>query len=70
MRGEKQLRESSIKLVDPETSQYQYQNFQSRARLDARLWLNCRKALVQSLLGEVRGMGEVKGKGLWRTGNH
>ncbi|XP_038069719.1 cilia- and flagella-associated protein 54-like [Patiria miniata] len=38
-------------------SQYQYQNFQSRSRLDARLWLDCRLALVKCLMGQVRGMG-------------
>ena len=51
-----------VKLSEPENSQYQYQNFQSRSRLDARLWLTCRAALVKSLMMEIRGMGEVKGQ--------
>ncbi|XP_053377953.1 cilia- and flagella-associated protein 54-like isoform X4 [Mercenaria mercenaria] len=50
-----------IKLSEPENSQFQYQNFQSRSRLDARLWLACRSSLVQSLMMEIRGMGDVKG---------
>ncbi|XP_071809881.1 cilia- and flagella-associated protein 54-like isoform X2 [Asterias amurensis] len=41
-------------------SQYQYQNFQSRSRLDARLWLDCRLALVKCLMGRVRGMSLVE----------
>ena len=41
---------------------YQYQNFQSRSRLDSRLWLLCRLELVRSLTGEIRGMGQVKGR--------
>lgn len=51
-----------VRLVSVESNQFQYQNFQSRARLDARLWLNCRLALVHALNAEIRGMGEVKGK--------
>ena len=47
--------------VGARSTQYQYQNFQSRSRLDARLWLGCRLALVQSLMGEVTGLGQVKG---------
>ena len=43
-------------------SQFQYQNFQSRSRLDARLWLQCRMALVKAMVGELRGMGCVKGE--------
>ena len=35
---------------------------QSRARLDAQLWLQCRHALVSSMVGEIRGMGLVKGR--------
>ncbi|KAK3608116.1 hypothetical protein CHS0354_004771 [Potamilus streckersoni] len=50
-----------VKLVMPDENRYQYQNFQSRSRLDARLWLDCRLALVKSLMMETRGMGEVKG---------
>ena len=52
---------SPVKLVDGKSSQYQYQNFQSRSRLDARTWLQCRFALVKSMVGEMRGMGQVKG---------
>lgn len=51
-----------IKLSEPENSQFQYQNFQSRSRLDARLWLACRIALVKALTMEIRGMGDVKGQ--------
>ncbi|KAL3852227.1 hypothetical protein ACJMK2_015897, partial [Sinanodonta woodiana] len=51
----------AVKLVIPDENRYQYQNFQSRSRLDARLWLDCRLALVKSLMMETRGMGEVKG---------
>ena len=36
---------------------------QSRARLDAQLWLQCKLALVSSMVGEIRGMGLVKGRG-------
>ena len=50
-----------IRIVEPESSQFQFQNFQSRSRLDARLWLRCRLALVESLLLEIKGMGNVKG---------
>ncbi|CAC5396095.1 unnamed protein product [Mytilus coruscus] len=51
-----------VPVSNPDNSLFQYQNFQSRARLDARLWLNCRQALVKCLLIEVRGLGEVKGE--------
>ena len=51
-----------IRLADPEQAQYQYQNFQARSRLDARLWLQCRLELVTSLMMEIRGMGHVKGQ--------
>ncbi|XP_046336681.2 cilia- and flagella-associated protein 54-like isoform X2 [Haliotis rufescens] len=51
----------NIKLTDSDNTQFQYQNFQSRSRLDTRLWLHCRLALVSSLIMEVRGMGDVKG---------
>ncbi len=53
--------DSPVKLVEPENSQFQYQNFQSRSRLDARMWLMCRLSLVRAMMGEVRGMGQVKG---------
>ena len=39
-----------------------HQNAQSRTRLDARLWLSCRLALVKAMLGEIRGLGQVKGE--------
>ncbi len=55
--------ESPIKIVEPENSQFQYQNFQSRSRLDARLWLMCRLSLVRAMMGEIKGMGQVKGTG-------
>jgi hypothetical protein len=50
-----------VRLTKSDSNQYQYQNFQARSRLDARLWLECRLALVKSLVGEIRGMGEVRG---------
>ncbi|KAL8594729.1 hypothetical protein ACOMHN_051675 [Nucella lapillus] len=50
-----------VRLVAADSNQFQYQNFQSRARLDARLWLTCRLALIKTLNMEIRGMGEVKG---------
>jgi len=56
-----------VKLSEPENSQFQYQNFQSRSRLDARLWLACRIALVNSLMLEIRGMGDVKGNNYMLT---
>ncbi|XP_052780184.1 cilia- and flagella-associated protein 54-like isoform X4 [Mya arenaria] len=60
-RGDKPRRPPiPIKLSEPENSQFQYQNFQSRSRLDARLWLACRVSLVKSLMMEIRGMGDVK----------
>ncbi|CAL1546460.1 unnamed protein product [Lymnaea stagnalis] len=49
-----------VRLAEPEDAQFQYQNFQARSRLDAKLWLQCRLALVRSLMMEIRGMGEVK----------
>ncbi|XP_056000170.1 cilia- and flagella-associated protein 54-like isoform X4 [Ostrea edulis] len=58
--GLKKDTHSSVKIVHPENSQFQYQNFQSRSRLDARLWLDCRQALVQCLMMEVRSLGEIK----------
>ncbi|XP_062618793.1 cilia- and flagella-associated protein 54-like [Saccostrea cucullata] len=51
---------ANVKIVHPENSQFQYQNFQSRSRLDARLWLDCRQALVKCLMMEVRSLGEIK----------
>ena len=50
-------------------SQYQYQNFQSRSRLDARLWLDCRLALVKCLMGRVRGMSLVESRYFRGEGN-
>ena len=60
--GHRKSHPMAVKLAEPENSQYQYQNFQSRSRLDARLWLTFRAALVKSLMTEIRGMGEVKGQ--------
>ena len=37
------------------------EGYHSRARLDAQLWLQCKHALVNSMVGEIRGMGFVKG---------
>ncbi|XP_059167715.1 cilia- and flagella-associated protein 54-like [Physella acuta] len=37
-----------------------YLNLLARYRLDTRLWLQCRLALVQSLLMQIQGMGKVK----------
>ncbi|KAK7102964.1 hypothetical protein V1264_021114 [Littorina saxatilis] len=62
MKGNKTGRKGAeVRLVDVESNQFQFQNFQSRARLDPRLWLTCRMALVKTLNMEIRGMGEVKG---------
>ena len=61
MKSEHRRQETHLKLVEPESSQFQYQNFQSRSRLDARLWLQARLALVRAMMGEIRGMGQVKG---------
>ncbi|XP_064633928.1 cilia- and flagella-associated protein 54-like isoform X3 [Lineus longissimus] len=55
------LKMPNVRLTKPEGNQFQYQNFQARSRLDCRLWLDCRLALVKSLVGEIRGMGEVRG---------
>ena len=51
----------AVRLVQTDSAQYQYQNTQSRARLDSRMWLTTKAALVESLLGEIKGMGLVKG---------
>nr|XP_022298603.1 cilia- and flagella-associated protein 54-like isoform X2 [Crassostrea virginica] len=51
---------ANVKIVHPANSQFQYQNFQSRSRLDARLWLDCRQALVKCLMMEIRSLGEIK----------
>lgn len=56
--GKKQV---DVRLTEPDNAQNQYQNFQARSRLDARLWLQCRLELVHSLMLEIRGMGEIKG---------
>ena len=62
MKGERRRQDThQVKLVEPENSQFQYQNFQSRSRLDARLWLEARLSLVRAMMGEIRGMGQVKG---------
>lgn len=52
--------ESSEEVIDQ--PQYQYQNFQSRSRLDARLWLDCRLSLVKCLMMQIRGMGVLPGE--------
>lgn len=62
MKGGKMYPQKNIKITDEQNNQFAYQNFQSRARLDARLWLECRFALVQSLMDKVSGMGMTKGK--------
>ena len=63
MRGDMAMkRDSPVRIVEPESSQFQYQNFQSRSRLDARLWLSCRLELVKHMMGEIQGMGQVKGE--------
>ncbi|XP_077868430.1 cilia- and flagella-associated protein 54-like [Saccoglossus kowalevskii] len=65
MRGTRNKTEppSLVTITQPnKSSQYQYQNFQSRSRLDARLWLDCRLALVKGLMGEIKGMGQIGGR--------
>ncbi|XP_070557878.1 cilia- and flagella-associated protein 54-like [Ptychodera flava] len=64
MRGARTRPERDVVAITQpnKSSQYQYQNFQSRSRLDARLWLDCRLALVKGLMGEIRGMGQIGGK--------
>ncbi|XP_064604908.1 cilia- and flagella-associated protein 54-like isoform X2 [Liolophura sinensis] len=54
-------RAHDVPVTEADNSQFTYQNFQSRSRLDARLWLQCRLALVRTLLSEIRGLGDVKG---------
>ncbi|XP_071960070.1 cilia- and flagella-associated protein 54-like [Antedon mediterranea] len=44
---------------DIQSSHFQYQNSQSRARLDGRLWLNSRLMLVKNLMTGVKGMGRL-----------
>lgn len=61
--GPKKDSHTNVKIVHPQNSQFQYQNFQSRSRLDARLWLDCRQALVKCLMMEIRSLGEIKGQG-------
>nr|XP_034306398.1 cilia- and flagella-associated protein 54 isoform X5 [Crassostrea gigas] len=58
--GPKKDSHTNVKIVHPQNSQFQYQNFQSRSRLDARLWLDCRQALVKCLMMEIRSLGEIK----------
>ncbi|ESO99725.1 hypothetical protein LOTGIDRAFT_238729 [Lottia gigantea] len=50
-----------IKLNKPNNSQFEYYDFQSRSRLDIRLWLKCRLELVQCLMMELKGMGDIRG---------
>ncbi|KAK6177089.1 hypothetical protein SNE40_015265 [Patella caerulea] len=55
------LKQGDIKLTQSNNTQFQYQNFQSRSRLDTRLWLKCRLELIKCLMLEIKGMGDVKG---------
>ncbi|XP_074644089.1 cilia- and flagella-associated protein 54-like [Tubulanus polymorphus] len=61
LKGGRTEKTSKVQIKETETTMFQYQNFQSRARLDTRLWLDCRLSLVESLMCELRGMGEIKG---------
>ena len=62
MKGAKtSRRRGEVKITDEQNNQFAYQNFQSRSRLDARLWLECRYALVKSMMAKVSGMGLTKG---------
>eukprot|EP00058_Branchiostoma_floridae_P024582 XP_002610072.1 hypothetical protein BRAFLDRAFT_125670 [Branchiostoma floridae] len=51
--------EPSVTLTKPEDNRFEYQDNQSRTRLDARLWLDCRLALVKGLSGQLTGMGII-----------
>lgn len=59
--GAKYSQKQNVKVTDEQNNQFAYQNFQSRSRLDARLWLECRFALVKNMMGKVSGMGLTKG---------
>jgi len=61
MKGTRHSIKQEVKVTDEQNNQFAYQNFQSRARLDARLWLECRIALVKNLMRKVSGMGLIKG---------
>lgn len=54
--------ERSPPASEQETRPPLLQEAQSRVRLDARTWLQCRLALVISMTGELKGMGQVKGE--------
>lgn len=62
MKGGRAAIKREVKITDEQNNQFAYQNFQSRSRLDARLWLECRFNLVKSLMEKVSGMGLIKGK--------
>lgn len=62
MKGARQAKKrGEVKITDEQNNQFAYQNFQSRSRLDARLWLECRFALIKSMMAKVSGMGLTKG---------
>lgn len=62
MKGASSAPKHEIKVTDEQNNQFAYQNFQSRSRLDARLWLECRLALVHKMMYKVSGMGLTKGE--------
>lgn len=62
MKGGRQSVRHEVKVTDEQNNQFAYQNFQSRSRLDVRLWLECRSMLVECLMGKVSGMGLTKGQ--------
>ena len=64
MKGSRSIQKKDINITDEQNNQFAYQNFQSRSRLDARLWLECRFSLVRNMLGKVSAMGLTKGKSL------
>jgi len=59
--GRSSMKRPEVKITDEQNNQFAYQNFQSRARLDARLWLECRLCLVKNMLAKITGMGLTKG---------
>lgn len=61
MKGGRASIKREIKVTDEQNNQFAYQNFQSRSRLDSRLWLECRFHLVKNLLEKISGMGLTKG---------
>ncbi|XP_067928992.1 cilia- and flagella-associated protein 54-like [Watersipora subatra] len=62
MKGGRSSQKREVKITDQQNNQFAYQNFQSRSRLDARLWLECRHSLINNMLHKVSGMGLIKGK--------